>query len=1680
MKNKTQILSIFMLYLVLALPLSSFSINAATAAPQIKNAGIFGITATTATAIWQTDEAANAKVFYGTTNSYGSDKELPGYDTFHYITLTGLSDGELYYYKIESCDSESSCNHEEGTFVAGSDVMPPFIEVSVPEKYNDDTFHLLGKTEPYSEIKIYVNTIYKGLISKTTTGAQGTIDFNVGGLKTGENTLRIVAQDSSGNLEEKEFSIFVDTNPPDYTINPIPDKSNDGKIIVSGSVNEPVTIKIYVTENYDETAPAKVLGIKAETIDKNSISIIWDENTEDDIDYYAIYRNNVLITTFGDNQFTDVNLNTDTNYNYQVSAVDKSCNIGEKSDQLALRTQSGGTIKSVPSEAIKLPCETKEPDETVSAATDFSQEVNLENGINRIKIVIADEAGNSIVVEKQVMYDSEEPKIEYTNLADITPTYIPEVTITGKVSEPATVFVFINKEEVPDIDRNTPVEQVVKLCTDKSSYKVSTDENGEFSIQVKLSREAYLAAGGGTVKGELANSWKNKITIVAVDRVGLTDTFGPRDVEYTLCGQGGDWNMVLAPLDRDVLIPRLILQGVEQFGLYYTMEWQGRSDITGAQITGMHLDVRDLSAEENAKFDEEWFGSATTTNSFDYTAAYSLITVQAPEPDGKTTLEKENNISNNRFGKCTLKGYGCVKLPLRLEILYSYQDPKDKKMVSKAQKQCWDIEMPIDRRAPSDKIPKEFLANSIKMINETLKIIDTVRTPLQTAKTWAFYGCAGLWGAYIVNKGLEYGSCFGVGANCLPTEEGEKGEQCRACLKQQSTTENVWGYLKWVCDRVMCPSAPSIQKYISDNSANTKTLSHCDVQDPTKINYKLDQDTINKCTTWQEDAYRGIVRDVKDTNWGAPTEECCEAEYMKEWDSAGALFFNELEESYCATLTNYSQQQATTGDQSNIPDKNCGGIKQLTRIARGLCIDQTNEPELIKINDKTYVIMVDDKTGLKTAYLAENVARAEGSVDWKEGDYISISGEVRNYIRKKDELFNEKQCYANGIIKPGINPMSYDDAKSKFPTVPKDVWELICIPREDYIIDPTSDIFSAFQSVCLSAIVGYLDQWREILSITKSCFETILYTGDGSAGVCKQFLSVYLCDLLYTGIRCLMQKTTTQGVGSEPQRGILGFFKYLTESGTKVQQRVEGRYGTSNIYQALFNERKLIHSLCLFAFTGDWDLDVEGLLAETENEVPIKPTCVISGNRRFITRDPEEYGMATFMYNLGAFVIAGSDQTSYSVELICSADNNCDKSQDFVEGRCDCLLYKDKQQTFNVRSGALSKGESFNEEIFESIQKPFRYDRARIKVTYRDNQGKMVEEVCGDINLAEAGGKPLAGCRFDLASFEYRCSFQWGQHGTAYFKESPKPNQLDFYTNQKFNLIGEIIKQSVSSDASKKETMFYKIRFMSGNSEILPEVVALKDDKAYDLAKDTQDFKPYTFVSVGETSKELRKINPFKTDKESEIASVTWIVSLHYATDEKGTDPQSQPIMNPQYGKQEYSGSVIVNKKAKYRICEGYGVPLTGDPCSCGSMVCNENKKGQYCCNKFNPYCKYDTACDLTKPDIGNDTSDIYINENKKSDKIVTIQLSKTENILFKATNIGDQNPGIYNISLRVGNLIGYSVIYDPPKKEVNGYTATVTAKDLSSGLEYPISIIAIDRDGNIHEVDAGILLKIK
>ena len=1016
--------------------------------------------------------------------------------------------------------------------------------------------------------------------------------------------------------------------------------------------------------------------------------------------------------------------------------------------------------------------------------------ITLAEGENKITINSTDAGGNSVINEFNVFCDSEEPQILYNNIYELSPAYTAKQTVKGQVNKPdINIDVFVN---------------------DKNKYSGKSDSEGNFEIDIKLEKSIKIGVTDKsiTIGTQEGNAWENKIKIVATDDYGREATVEDI-ITYTQCGYGSDWDVKTGKITPDVVIPEHLIQGISQFSFPINLTYKGRGDPSGVALTSEpQLTSYELSSSSMEKYQDELFaGGATSYWNDDYTIGYFIVNLNS----WPYTKEELNNLS-------------FIKIPLRLDIYYEYEDMNGN-IVENTQRNCWTISIMVDKEIPLDKIPKELLNATINLLNSTINLIDGIKKPVDTVKKYTFIGCLGSWLVHLFKSASVEFSCVGVKPeaiqalingedSCIAPQTDEVDSEgnlielnCDACLQDLKSLREFEKTRNWICDRIFCPSVPSLEYH--------------------KESYKDSITDVNLC--------KGIPG-IEESFEGKSSDEC-EEEYKFAWDSAFMTldewerasaeegereesFFDKISEglAFCKKESEVNGTVITVDSGKKqeiyIIGKD-GEVRKASDWAKiegdtipdenGVLIQEGAEKIFYNYETK-YPLLIDDKGYYIYEGEANNFYEKSGNIyvcsgeicdgkndeiiifnnalDEKTQFYIDDNGKVKLFDKLTDN--ERKKLMENSDFKTFTDATNlYEDNDGNIKvyndkTKESDIKKIPSIVQSNrgiegkgnYILDPTSDFIRSVQAVCLPAVSGYLNLWKQILEAVKQCFETIMITGEGSAGVCKAVLTTYVCDMIYDAIACAGESFVI-GADEEIRPGIFGVVQQIATAGNNVFDSVSNRYGETGMYNTMFNERKLINSVCLFAFTGDWgEFDLDTLLSA---EIGM-PTLGSEGllyptTRRFLGFNPLDYGRTTYVYHIGAGIIAGAD-LNYRVYLQCSNDNSC------TDGRCDCF-YRGKEEIYNVDSGSLSAGDLYSDEFYIDIpDSPVRYDKAVIEWDWTDNNNQL-QTTTKVSEIKDMGEKAPSDCKLDSASGEFRCKYIIGEEGYARFVDINAIDSLD-------------------------------------------------------------------------------------------------------------------------------------------------------------------------------------------------------------------------------------------------------------------------------------------------------------
>jgi hypothetical protein len=300
---------------------NSPSATADAAGPAITAVASSGVTYSSATITWTTDELSDSVVKYGTATPPTSQASDAAMVTGHSITLTGLSAGTTYYYEVQSTDSvgNTTFDNDGGAYYSftttAPDTQPPVITgatgntsgttgepVTISATITDN-IGVVGATVRYTPIDG----------SETTTpmtqggGNLWSTDVPVAPNKVGTVTYYIIAQDAAGN-----------------------------------TARDPVT-GVYDIAVTDNDAPSRITDLTATAVAGGKINLGWSAATDNiAVASYNIYRDTTQIIDLAGRTpiATDVTGTTYTDsatvdgmtYWYAVTAIDTANNRAEVSN----------------------------------------------------------------------------------------------------------------------------------------------------------------------------------------------------------------------------------------------------------------------------------------------------------------------------------------------------------------------------------------------------------------------------------------------------------------------------------------------------------------------------------------------------------------------------------------------------------------------------------------------------------------------------------------------------------------------------------------------------------------------------------------------------------------------------------------------------------------------------------------------------------------------------------------------------------------------------------------------------------------------------------------------------------------------------------------------------------------------------------------------------------------------------------------------------------------------------------------------------------------------------------------------------------------------------------------------------------------------------------------------------
>jgi peptidoglycan hydrolase-like protein with peptidoglycan-binding domain len=343
-------------------PTTEPAVPSAEPAPDTVPPTILSITAvsvdpTQVNIVWATDELSYGWVEFGSAAAYGATTTESGPALEHVATLTGLTAGSEYHYRVVSVDEAGNKTYSaDQTFVTASE--PVFIDETPPQitsvaivstATSSATFSVT--TDELAVVQIeYGTTENYGSATPPSEEFSVAQTVDIAGLEP-ETTYhyRVIATDESGNSIASFDDTFITDSVPALEVAPSPEEE--------ATSTEPTSSEPIV-------APLTIIQPETIALATSTVTIAWNTNKEADgrVDYGVTdaYGTSVATTTQSfSHQFTLVGLSAGTAYVYKVTAqtaAGETATVGELEfttlPQVIAPVESAPTLSGIAAQSV--------------------------------------------------------------------------------------------------------------------------------------------------------------------------------------------------------------------------------------------------------------------------------------------------------------------------------------------------------------------------------------------------------------------------------------------------------------------------------------------------------------------------------------------------------------------------------------------------------------------------------------------------------------------------------------------------------------------------------------------------------------------------------------------------------------------------------------------------------------------------------------------------------------------------------------------------------------------------------------------------------------------------------------------------------------------------------------------------------------------------------------------------------------------------------------------------------------------------------------------------------------------------------------------------------------------------------------------------------------------------------
>ena len=1336
-----------------------------------------------------------------------------------------------------------------------------------------------GKTDPSIDVMLFVNAkdTQKGSVTLSAkSSTQGDFLFQNVQLRQGDNTIVVMAQDSTGNQNSKTFPILSDSQKPDVTISDIPTKLNDTQFALTGNTSKAVNVTFTITGT-------------------DKLGTDFNSNQTVNLPQGSFVLNPKVVP--------------DTINHFTITFTDAAGNSVVFSQDILV---------------------------DVSAPVFIQHNIDLLSPTYTQRVVLKGKVSKPGIKIVAFVNDETQLKRDANNITSAEKTTGSRPTgsfSTSFLDSLRQIGAIITGDQdyatTADSNGEFSIPVYLSQVITKTSQQLSNDQFlPETQIGVDTIRSGPQREPTGS-PFQPNQEFDNRITLVAIDDVGhIASVQGI--IKFAKCGIGGDWNIDVGDVNPAAVTPELLRLGIAQIAFPLKITYQGAFSTDKPLITSapfirtyeLNREIRQkgfldpLKAVRNidARWDET------------YQNAYVIL-----------NLNRYNYTQASIKGAFKNR---TIRVPLQIEIPYQVKFLNKPESLVQRQcwdvSLFVDVEVPLTA-IPSALLKGSISAlnTTINAIDTILKPLKTITTFvfITCLGSWAV-----LFIARVEERVACFGKNPKTDKDCHDAEQGRLNKEhyfklicdrvfCPSvksisyfmrthrsleCRKFSARTYGGPEYAdmdnvrkeandffkdKEFDDFILQPTRPAIYTpgefgkswedlciydYVSQFDTSCLLINEAQrslevegVRSPSNDPQKAPQS-----------AYGGMCKLINNKPDAKGKQAVCTAGI----GGGSACYYKDQEGNWflakeARNVQLNDQNVAQVGEVKYIPVE--GGDFNLKKGV----IDVHDADLKLRGGPYAYESLPYTPDGFVdvtkiSAELGSQVTVGQGRTAkiWTNAD-SSLPGDQGHYaiaISDRGEVFIKTspstagpgivdQWVSGSLQDPslwkywhpkeylGLNgeKILYGKEQGKALTPPPDVARNYDASK-NIIINPASGIIRALQCMCLPAIAGYLALIRNILYQVKLCFETILLTGQGRSGLCRAVLTQYICDLVLDAVKCFVNKYGQESERAQSQSGIGKFFGAMRGAGEDISKKVRNRYGDKNLYQTMFNERQLIHQACLFAFTGEFDLDIQGLLTSGAG-IPLKSSGFLYPHtRRFIAYDPKS-GQTMHIYHAGVGLVAGTN-LFYELDLVCSNDVSCNPSDGFESGKCDCYgkqerirpirnyqsLDRTETLTNRLSAGQILGGSSG--DIYLPLQDDVRYDKVRLRWWWYEGvqpgtggtlpatstivqapgsqqstgymPGGSLQQTAGpgvahpdqiEAAISQIGGLPPAECAFEVTS-GFLCRAVLGTSGSVRFTNAPPSAAQDYYyTGDTLKLMFNLKKASPATDPNNPNTAYNQV-----------------------------------------------------------------------------------------------------------------------------------------------------------------------------------------------------------------------------------------------------------------------------